>query len=119
MIGYSRKVYFILSQQVRVLVQMKYLAFVLVLGMKKGQSCREARQEGVWLLNCMHRFSRNLIATWGGMIGAPFGWIESGNEMQWDVCVVIPVPRKYQIMYGWMERPDRDATWINQVALFK
>lgn len=22
------------------------------------------------------------------------------------------------MMYGWMERPDRDATCINQVALF-
>lgn len=32
MTGYSHKVYFILSQQVRVLVQMKYLAFVLALG---------------------------------------------------------------------------------------
>lgn len=80
MIGYSHKVYFILSQQVRVLVQMKYLAFVLALGMKKGQSFGEARQEGVWILNCMHRFSRNLIPTWVGMIGAPFGWTESGNE---------------------------------------
>lgn len=57
MIGYSHKVYFILSQQVRVLVQTKYLAFVLALGMKKGQSFGEARQKGVWLLNCMHRFS--------------------------------------------------------------
>lgn len=57
MIGYNHKVYFILSQQVRVLVQTKYLAFVLALGMKKGQSFGEARQEGVWLLNCMHWFS--------------------------------------------------------------
>lgn len=78
--GYSHKVYFLLSQQVRVLVQMKYLAFVLALGMKKGQSCREARQEGDWILNCMRTFSHNLISTWGGMIGAPLDWTEGGNE---------------------------------------